>query len=429
MEKQKKYAAIVGYGNRGQVYASYALDLPDEFGVAAVIDPNDFKLKEAQEKHNLPKERLFHSFDEFLNSGIKCDFVINATMDQCHYQTTMQILNANYDLLLEKPIVPNEKELRGIQNLAEKKGRKIFVCHVLRYAPFYKKIKELINADEIGTIMTMEMNEHVCTSHYLTSYVRGKWNSEEKCGSGFLLAKSCHDLDLMCWLNGGTAPKEVASFGSRSQFVPGNAPEGAADFCYQCKYDNTCPYSASEQYLRLNVMPFLVWDRLNKPLDEITMEEKKEFLKKDIYGRCAYKIDSDLIDRQNAIVSFANGSCGTFNLVGGTTAPERFLHIVGTAGEIEGRLSEDKFILRKYSKQYFRGEVIEYDVSPINKAEFGGHNGGDFAIMHDLLAYLNGDRSSVSITSLDDSINGHLCVFAAEKSRKENRVVTIQKEN
>lgn len=425
MAIQKKYAAIVGYGNRGQVYASYSLDCPEEFGVAAVIDPNDFKLKEAKARHNLSDDRLFHSFEEFVSSGVKCDFVINTTMDQCHYQTAMQILNAGYDMLLEKPIVPNERELRDLKTLAEKKGLKIFVCHVLRYAPFYKKIKQLINAGEIGKIMTIEMNEHVCISHYLTSYVRGKWNSEEKCGSGFLLAKSCHDLDLMCWLNGETMPKTVASFGSRSQFIKSNAPKGSADYCYKCKYDGTCPYSASEQYLRLNVMPFLVWDRLNKPLDEITTEEKKEFLKNDIYGRCAYKIDSDLIDRQNVIVSFENGSCGTFNLVGGTTMAERFLHIVGSKGEIEGKLSQDKFILRKYSKKYFSGEVIDYDVSPINKAEFGGHNGGDFAIMQDLLAYLNGDRTSVSITSLSDSVNGHLCVFAAEKSRKEDRVVNI----
>ena len=426
MEKKKKYAAIVGYGNRGQVYASYSLDCPEEFGVAAVIDPNDFKLHEAKEKYRLSDDRLFRSFDEFAASGVKCDFVINTTMDQCHYETTMKILNAGYDVLLEKPIVPNEEELRDIQRLAEKKGLRIFVCHVLRYAPFYKKIKELINAGEIGKIMTIEMNEHVCISHYLTSYVRGKWNSEEKCGSGFLLAKSCHDLDLMCWLNGVTAPKKVASFGSRSQFIPENAPEGAADFCYKCKYDGECPYSSTEQYLRLNVMPFLVWDRLNKPLEDITTEEKREFLKKDIYGRCAYTAGGDLIDRQNVIVDFENGSCGTFDLVGGTTVAGRYLHVVGTKGEIEGKLNEDKFLLRKYSKQFFGGEVKEYDVSPVNKAEFGGHNGGDFAIMHDLLAYLNGDRSSISITSLSDSVNGHLCVFAAEKSRRQSCVVEIE---
>ena len=211
MEKKKLYAAIVGYGNRGQVYGDYSLQCPDEFGVAAVIDPKEFKLREAKERYGLSDERLFCDFASFLKSGIKCDFVINATMDQFHYETTMEILGAGYDLLVEKPIVPNEKELLDIKNLAEKKGVRVFVCHVLRYSPFYTKIKEILNSGVIGKIMTMEMNEHVCRQHYLASYDRGKWNSEDGCGSGFLLAKCCHDMDIMCWLNNASAPETVAS--------------------------------------------------------------------------------------------------------------------------------------------------------------------------------------------------------------------------
>ena len=133
------------------------------------------------------------------------------------------------------------------------------------------------------------------------------------------------------------------------------------------------------------------------------------------------------MDRQNIIVEFENGSCCTFTLVGGTTCPDRYLHIVGTKGEIEGKLEENKFILRKYDRNYItvKGEEIDISKEVVNNAKFGGHSGGDFAIMHDLIAYLNGDESSVSITKLEDSINGHLCVFAAEKSRKESVIVSI----
>ena len=45
--------------------------------------------------------------------------------------------------------------------------------------------------------------------------------------------------------------------------------------------------------------------------------------------------------------------------------------------------------------------------------------------MNDLIRYLNGERTSLSITTLDDSVNGHLCVFAAEESRKEEKVVRL----
>lgn len=423
---RKLWAAVVGYGNRGQVYADYSLDEPSEFGVAAIIDPNDFKLQEAKERYGLSDESLFHNFDEFVESGIVCDFVINATMDQYHYETAIKILNAGYDMLMEKPIVPEAKQLREIENLAKEKNVNVFVCHVLRYTPYYRKIKEIINAGTIGKIMTMEMNEHVSIPHYLASYVRGKWNSEENCGSGFILAKSCHDLDLMCWLNNASAPEKVASFGNRSQFIPENAPAGATEYCYQCKNEQKCPYSAIDQYMNKNVMPFLVWDRLNKPLDDITEEEKMEFLKKDIYGKCAYTCGGDIVDRQNAIVMFENGSVATFNLVGGSTNPGRFLHIVGTKGEIVGVLEEDEFILRRISSgtELF-GVDEKVQVHPINNAKYGGHNGGDYAIMHDLVRYMHGDRSSVSITSIEDSVNGHLCVFAAEQSRRTHNVVDL----
>ena len=135
MLKQIK-AVIVGYGNRGQVYADYSLDRPEEFAVAAVVDPNEFKLEEAKKRYSLPSDKLFKSFAEFMKSGVDCDIVINATMDEIHYETAMQILNGGYDMLIEKPIVPNKEELFDIKRVAEEKGLKVFVCHVLRYTPF-----------------------------------------------------------------------------------------------------------------------------------------------------------------------------------------------------------------------------------------------------------------------------------------------------
>lgn len=426
-ELKKLWAAVVGYGNRGQVYADYSLEEPDEFGIAAIVDPNPYKLQEAKERYHLSDDRLFDSLDAFLASDVACDFVINATMDQLHYETALQIIDAGHDMLLEKPIVPTAEQLQAIADRAAEKQTKVFVCHVLRYTPFYSTIKKMINAGRIGKIVTMEMNEHVCVPHYLASYTRGKWNSEEACGSGFILAKSCHDLDIMCWLNNASAPASVTSYGNRSHFIPENAPEGSAEYCYQCKYEPKCPYSALDQYMNKDAMPFLVWDRLNKPYDEITDEEKKEFLKKDIYGKCAYKCGGDIVDRQNAIVEFENGSMATFNLVGGSQRAGRYLHIVGTMGEIEGYLESDSFTLRTYDRDYFYGKDETIKVHPINHAKYGGHNGGDYAIMHDMVRYLNGDHSSVSITSLADSINGHLCIFAAEKSRKEHSIIDIAK--
>jgi predicted dehydrogenase len=108
--------AVVGYGNRGQVYADYSLDEPQEVEVVAVVDCNDYKLEVAKERYGLSNQQVFSTYKEFLASGLKVDVVINATMDQDHYKTAMEILESNHDMLIEKPIVAKREELQEIHN-------------------------------------------------------------------------------------------------------------------------------------------------------------------------------------------------------------------------------------------------------------------------------------------------------------------------
>lgn len=420
--------AVVGYGNRGQVYADYSLDEPQEVEVVAVVDPNPYKLDVAKERYGLTDNQVFLNYQGFVASGLDVDIVINATMDQVHYETAIEILSSKKNMLIEKPIVAKREELLEIQKLAKENGCAVFVCHVLRYSPFYKTIKEMLKGGEIGKIVSMEMNEHVWIPHYLTSYVRGKWGSEAECGSPILLAKCCHDMDLVAWLN-GSKPQAVSCFGHRTHFTPANKPEGATEFCFDCPHKETCRYSAVDMYYKNDTMPFLVWDSFDKAYADITPEEKEAFLKKDIYGKCAFTCGGDVMDRQNVLVDFADGSLATFTLSCGTSRPARYIHIVGTDGEIEGKLEEDKFVLRRYLKEVvsYTDEVIDLSTKVVNNATYGGHSGGDYGIMHDIVRYFNGDNSSVSITWLDDSVESHLLVFAAEDSRKTRRVVELSK--
>ncbi len=427
--KQVK-TVVVGYGNRGQVYADFSLQAPDLLKIVGVVDVNPVKLKEAKERYGLSDEALFSSLDAFLATKTDCDFVINATMDNVHYETSLKLLQAKYDLLLEKPVTAIPEELLSLERTAKENDCRIFVCHVLRYTPFYHTVKSLIAEGKIGRIISLEMNEHVSIAHYLNSYDRGKWNSEKKCGSPILLAKTCHDTDLMCWLNNVSEPKSVASFGQRAYFRKENAPKRSTEYCFDCPLERECAFSAIRVHLDWDPMPFLVWADLNKPLEEITREEKIAYLKTSQYGKCAFKTDGDVVDRQNLIVEFENGSVGTLNLICGASKGERYLHIVGEKGEIEGKLSEDKLTLREY-RLYdtycgFEETVIDLSQQVINNAKFGGHFGGDYAIMQVLVKYYNGDDSSLSLTSIDDSVNGHLCVYGAEISRKENKVVNLK---
>ncbi len=430
---KKLKAAVVGCGNRGCVYADYVFDEPDELEIVAVVDINPFALNDAKKRYSIPEDRSFSSLDDFLAAKVECDFVINATMDEMHYETAVKILKAGYHMLMEKPVTGKKEELLEIQRLAKEKNLKVNVCHVLRYTPYFKAIKKILNEGKLGRIYTIQMDEHVWKYHFLDSYVRGKWKSEALCGSGFLLAKSCHDTDLLCWLNNDSKPKRVTSFGSRSQFIKENAPEGATEYCYNCPHNDTCFYSAQKTHLQQDGMPFQTWahlsKKLNKPWQELTKEEKEEDLKTSEYGLCAYNSGGDITDRQSLIVEYENGAIGTFTMVGDSCFSARHLHIIGQKGEIQGEIGSNCFTISLFDRSgtTYRAHKEKIDVTKdvVASAAYGGHAGGDYAIMHELVRYFNGDESSVSITKIDDSINGHLLVYAAEKSRKLGRAVTL----
>lgn len=437
---KKIQAIILGYGDRSYWYSEYAFDEPNELEIVGVIDVNEFKLSRAKERFNLTDERLFNSLDEFLAKKVKCDVVINGTMDQMHYETSIKLLNAKYNILLEKPITGNPKELLEIEKLAKQNNCKVVVCHVLRYTPYFKKVKEMIDSGELGKIINMELNEHVWHGHFVNAYVRGKWRNEQECGSGFLLAKCCHDTDLMCWLNNITKPVEVASFGKRAFFCEENAPEGATNYCYTCPAKEKCMFNAYKFELEMDCCPQYTWIRIDKPVDQITREEKIEYLKHDDFGKCVFKNDMDIVDRQSVMVNFANGSTATLNMVGGASKAGRHMHIVCEYGEIEGFLEEGTFIVRRFNKDATTRKYIDDqhmysdEIIDINKlvqresTASSGHNGGDYGIMHDLVRFLNGEEVSISTTVISDSVNSHLIVYAAEKARKENVVVNIEKE-
>ena len=427
---KKLKAALLGAGNRGQIYCDYALTCPEELEIVSVIDINPFKMNEAGDKYGIKKEMRFLSLDEFIKANVECDFVVNATMDEMHYETAMKLIEAGYNLVLEKPITGNLTELLDIERSAKEKGVKILVCHVLRYTPFYRGIKQIIDSGKIGKVINMQLNEHVWYGHFVNSYVRGKWRSEKACGSGLLLAKCCHDTDLICWLNNISEPKTISSFGSKSFFTEKNAPKGATQYCYECPNKENCMFNAYKFQIEKDFIPFYTWADLNKPLDEITLDEKVEFLKKDVYGQCVYKTDMDIVDRQCVSIEFENGSIATLNMIGGTSKAGRHIHVICEYGEIVGYVEENKIILRVFDQNEvkYTEEVIdcskEYQRGDGDNS-VAGHYGGDYFLMKDAVRYFNGISESVSVTKIEDSLNGHYVCYAAEISRKERKMLSL----
>ena len=423
-------AVIVGAGHRALTYAEYAKDHPDDLRIVGVADKTPHRVASVARTYDLKGDRCFDSAEALAAAPKFADAVINGTMDHQHVPTSLPLLAAGYDILLEKPISTCVEDLLDLARASRKHRRKIMVCHVLRYAPFYVAIRERIAAGEIGQVINIQTTEHVSYHHIAVGFVRGKWRSKKLCHSSMLMAKCCHDMDLIAWMKSGIRPRKVSSFGCNVQFRPDKAPEGAGTRCLiDCPIEEDCLYSARKHYLdHPERWSFYVWDALEH-LDNPTMEDRIELLKGDSpYGRCVWKMDNDVVDHQSVVIEFEDGATATHNMVGGTSRPCRTIHLLGTVGEIGGDVERSRFVVRhidpRPGHEYSEEEVDLNLVGDMHGA-FGGHAGGDARLVEDFIHYLRGEKRSISCTSIDDSINGHLIGFCADQAMEENRVVEI----
>ncbi len=431
---------LVGAGDRANEYAQYSVREPDKMQVVGIVDPDKIRNDIMRERYSVPQENCFASVEEFVARDKFADAVINGTMDQLHVSTSIPILRKGYDMLLEKPFAVNEEEMNELVEVVKETGRRVYICHVLRYAPFYRMIKERVAAGQIGKVISIQLDEHVGYTHMAVSYVRGKWRSEKSCFAPMLLAKSCHDMDLMMWFLSETDPISVASFGGDFQFTPENKPEGAGSRCMvDCPLSEECIFSAKYNYVEPQRWDQYVWKPLeakgyNWPLFRTLDEEKKAILEESLktyndFGKCVWDFDrGGNVDHQSVIVNFKNGATGVFNMVGGSARGARTIHIIGTKGEIKGNEDGATFLVRTIDPKIrcgYHEELIDTNVEGDTDGSHGAHGGGDLRLVADFCSVLEGAEKSISCTDIMDSTKSHRVVFEAEKARKTGTVIKL----
>ena len=417
---KKLTAAVVGYGGRGAAYAKYARSHPDELEIVAVAEPNEMRRASAAQWHGIPAERQYASWQEFAAQPKMADFVILATQDNMHYEPALALIEKGYHLLLEKPMAPTPQECKGITEAAERKGVKVVVCHVLRFTPFWRTIKHLIDTDRLGKIMSIMGCENVGHIHQSHSYVRGPWRNTAE-SSCMIMAKCCHDMDILQWLIGEKCTS-VQSFGALNHFTKENQPAGAPDRCTDgCPHADTCYYNAIKLYTD-PASELWGWGRkaVAGTVDEPTAEQVWEALKTGPYGRCVYACDNDVVDHQVVNLEYEGGCTVSFTMTAFNKGG-RFIRIYGTKGELISSLDQSTLQLYSFDTQTWESiSISEYgnDIS-------SGHGGGDTGIMIDTLCLLRGETPSASVCEVRTSYENHITGFAAEQSRLENRVVSI----
>ena len=213
MEQHKPVTAIiVGGGHRAITYGDYSLKHPDDLKIVGIADPNRERCLMAAKRYGFGEEFCFESAEKLAAVPKFADAIINGTMDHQHFDTAVPLLEKGYDMLLEKPFAVSEDEMRGLLSAVNRNNNKVMICHVLRYSPFYHEIKKRVSEGEIGDIINIQLTENVSYHHLSTAYVRGKWANSDICKTSMLLAKSCHDVDIMMWLMGKDRPVSVSSF-------------------------------------------------------------------------------------------------------------------------------------------------------------------------------------------------------------------------
>lgn len=394
-------AILIGAGARGAGgYAPYALDYPHELTFVAVAEADPARRIRFAENYGIPPERCYESWEPLLAEPQLADIAVICTQDRMHYGPTMAALDKKYHVLLEKPMSPEPMECLMMEQAAIRNNRLLTICHVLRYTPFWSTIKRVIQEGAIGEVASIQLNENVGYWHIAHSFVRGNWNNSDK-ASPMILAKSCHDMDVLSWLMDRPCT-QVTSFGSLMHFREEQAPEGSADRCMDCKVESTCPYSAPRFYLSRE---YKGW--AGHFTEELTKPNIIQGLRETDYGRCVYRSDNNVVDHQVVNMEFEGGATAMFSMCGFTYEQERRIQIMGTRGELRGE----------------EGKITVYDFLTGQKTEItipsqsSGHGGGDSGIVASFLNEVRSYNGQESLTSASASVRSHLIAFAAEKSR------------
>lgn len=409
--------AIAGVGSRGKnAYGLELLNMKDRAKVVAVADIDPERLALAGDAHGVPDEMRFPSAEAMLAMPRLADAMLVCTQDRQHVPHAVAALKKGYDVMMEKPISPKLEDLQEITKVARENGRRVVVCHVLRYTPFFQTIKKTIDSGVLGEIVSIQALENVRYWHQAHSFVRGNWRREEDT-SPMILAKCCHDLDYLVWLCGRKCER-VSSYGSLMYFKESNAPEGAALRCTQgCKAKDGCPYDAEKIYLT-NKDTGILCGNVEWPIDVLAENPTEEKIRHAIetgpYGRCVFHCDNDVVDHQIVNMQMEGGASLSLTMSAFTSIGGRTIKVMGTLGDLWGDMHENKIRIGVFGKE---PQVIDLGRE---EKDFAGHGGGDRLLMEQFVDLLQGKEPDGTITTLETSVESHLVALAAEKSRLEN---------
>lgn len=405
-------AVLIGAGHRGaDIYGGYGLQNPDRIRFVGIAERNPARRETFALQHGIAPERQFTSSAELFRQPRFAEAAIICTPDREHFEPAMEALRQGYQVLLEKPIATSLPECRELERLALKTGNTLMVCFVLRYAPFYQKVKSLLDSGIIGEPVSIHQDVHIGFAHYSHGYVRGRYRSAAL-SCPLALSFITHDLDMLLWLAGSKAVS-VHSLGGLSYFNAAHAPQGAPEYCLDgCPAAAACPYYAPNIYL--GDQPGFH----TKVIAAGGAAERLEALRKGPFGKCVFRNDNDVCDHQQIQVSFENKAVGSLNVNGLTHDCDRYLYISGTRGELSGRFTKGRIEVH----EFISGNPLVIQLPETQVL----HGGGDQNLMADFVRAARSGGDAQGFTLISHAAQSHYLALAAEESRTSGQAVRLE---
>jgi predicted dehydrogenase len=398
--------AILGCGSRGQTYASIAASFPEQFVITAAADPIPARRAKVAALA-APQAPTFSSAAELLTQPPLADLLIIATQDADHMPHATAALHAGYHLLLEKPAAASLEDCTELDRLARSLGRRVALCFVLRYTPFYQAVRTLLDSGRLGRIITMRLAEGVEPFHQAHSFVRGHWRSTAS-STPMIVAKCSHDADLICWL-ANSRPRSVSSFGRLDWFHSSNSPATAPPRCTDGCDVPHCPYDARRYLSDKRRWLNMVMDGADSA-DDATITR---FLESSPWGRCAFQCDNDVVDHQVVAAEMENGITATLTMTAFDHG--RQIEIHGTLGSLRGGSPlHEAGTPELWFRDHHSATIEPIPIPQIEAPGYAGHGGGDAGLILSLPSLFRGPSA---LPPGLDGLHGHQLAFLAEHSR------------
>ncbi len=399
---------ILGLGDRGSIYAHYALRHPEQFTIVGVADVNKSRREALARACDLPASAVFDSWEGALATPKLADFAVIALPDQAHFAAAMQALDEGYDLFLEKPIACTLDECLVIEARVKSLKRRVILGYVLRYSDYYSHLKSILDTPETGDIISINHIEGMGYMQAAHSFVRGNW-AQSAYSSDTLLQKCSHDFDQIVWWLGRSC-KAVSSFGSLKFFKPANRPVGAADRCLHCPgaIEQGCPFSAKKLYQQRSTFHYALLDHTEQGIEQELATGR--------YGRCVYACDNDAIDNQIVNMLFEDNITVTLAMESLTYNQQRTTRVFCTHCEIigDGTTWQVKYF---NTRQTTCWDSLEENLSrtPLTAR----HGGGDAGVMAELFRAYHHDTIEQWIRRFHLAMESHKIAFAAIQSMQQ----------